>query len=97
MNQTNLFRRRRANMAQRHHKYFADETKTRTQELGCLQILLMTSGAYQWSAKLNDNNTVFQAELTALHEAVYDCATHLPKPQIPLKYIDTMSIQYSVQ
>ncbi|GBM90921.1 hypothetical protein AVEN_46403-1 [Araneus ventricosus] len=24
--------------------------------------------AYQWSAKLNDNNTVFQAELTALHE-----------------------------
>ncbi|GBM29362.1 hypothetical protein AVEN_175996-1 [Araneus ventricosus] len=26
--------------------------------------------AYQWSAKLNDNNTVFQVELTALHEAV---------------------------
>ncbi|GBN65373.1 hypothetical protein AVEN_231885-1 [Araneus ventricosus] len=26
--------------------------------------------ACQWSAKLNDNNTVFQAELTALHEAV---------------------------
>ncbi|GBN19268.1 hypothetical protein AVEN_235189-1 [Araneus ventricosus] len=32
--------------------------------------------AYQWSAKLNDN-TVFQAELTALHEAVI-YASHLP-------------------
>ncbi|GBM80648.1 hypothetical protein AVEN_87028-1 [Araneus ventricosus] len=33
--------------------------------------------AYQWSAKLNDNNTVFQAELIALHEAVI-YASHLP-------------------
>ncbi|GBN94913.1 hypothetical protein AVEN_181375-1 [Araneus ventricosus] len=33
--------------------------------------------AYQRSAKLNDNNTVFQAELTALHEAVI-YASHLP-------------------
>ncbi|GBM96144.1 hypothetical protein AVEN_200540-1, partial [Araneus ventricosus] len=36
--------------------------------------------AYQWSAKFNDNNTVFQAELTALHEAVI-YASHL----VPLK------------
>ncbi|GBM93695.1 hypothetical protein AVEN_181995-1 [Araneus ventricosus] len=33
--------------------------------------------AYQWSAKLNDNNTVFQAELTALNEGV-TYASYLP-------------------
>ncbi|GBN54002.1 hypothetical protein AVEN_141119-1 [Araneus ventricosus] len=33
--------------------------------------------AYQWSTKLNDTNTVFQAELTALHEAVI-YVSHLP-------------------
>ncbi|GBN24089.1 Putative protein in type-1 retrotransposable element R1DM [Araneus ventricosus] len=40
---------------------------------------VLTNGiwAYQWSAKHNDNNTVFQAELTALHEAVI-YASHLP-------------------
>ncbi|GBN81388.1 hypothetical protein AVEN_200042-1, partial [Araneus ventricosus] len=32
---------------------------------------------YQWSAKLNDNNTVFQGELTELHEAV-KYASHQP-------------------
>ncbi|GBL90695.1 hypothetical protein AVEN_219360-1 [Araneus ventricosus] len=31
---------------------------------------VLTNGTwiYQWSVKLNDNNTVFQAEITVLHE-----------------------------
>ncbi|GBO41935.1 hypothetical protein AVEN_72858-1 [Araneus ventricosus] len=40
--------------------------------------------AYQWSTRLNDNNTVFQVQLTALHERVI-YASPLPN-QIPLKY-----------
>ncbi|GBM62879.1 hypothetical protein AVEN_38407-1 [Araneus ventricosus] len=42
---------------------------------------------YQWSAKLNDNNTVFQAELTALHEAVI-YASHLPNHNTSNIHID---------
>ncbi|GBM70092.1 hypothetical protein AVEN_237199-1 [Araneus ventricosus] len=42
----------------------------------CLSFL-MTAGLSGLSNKLNDNNTVFQAELTALHEAVI-YAFHLP-------------------
>ncbi|GBL74118.1 hypothetical protein AVEN_231014-1 [Araneus ventricosus] len=48
---------------------FTDGSKT---ELGvgtAFCVLTNDIWAYQWSAKLNDNNTVFQAELTALHEA----------------------------
>ncbi|GBM42630.1 hypothetical protein AVEN_148956-1 [Araneus ventricosus] len=43
--------------------------------------------AYQWSAKLNDNNTVFQAELTALHEAVI-YASHLPNHNTSKIHVD---------
>ncbi|GBN90080.1 hypothetical protein AVEN_128703-1, partial [Araneus ventricosus] len=43
--------------------------------------------AYQWSAKLNDNNTVFQADLTALHKAViYAC--HLPNHNTSKLHVD---------
>ncbi|GBN19940.1 hypothetical protein AVEN_35914-1 [Araneus ventricosus] len=44
--------------------------------------------AYQWSAKLkNNNNTVFQAELTALYEAaIY--ASHLPNHNTSKIYVD---------
>ncbi|GBN53387.1 hypothetical protein AVEN_212787-1, partial [Araneus ventricosus] len=43
--------------------------------------------AYQWSAKLSDNNTVFQAELTALHEAVI-YASHLPNHNTSNIHVD---------
>ncbi|GBM10782.1 hypothetical protein AVEN_161-1 [Araneus ventricosus] len=43
--------------------------------------------AYQWSAKLNNNNTVFQAELTALHEAVI-YASHLPNHNTSKIHVD---------
>ncbi|GBM94765.1 hypothetical protein AVEN_14300-1 [Araneus ventricosus] len=43
--------------------------------------------AYQWSAKLKDNNTVFQAELTALHEAVI-YASHLPNHNTSKIHVD---------
>ncbi|GBM90506.1 hypothetical protein AVEN_215768-1 [Araneus ventricosus] len=41
----------------------------------------------QWSAKLNDNNTVFQAELTALHEAVI-YVSHLPNHNTSKIHVD---------
>ncbi|GBM69460.1 Retrovirus-related Pol polyprotein from type-1 retrotransposable element R1 [Araneus ventricosus] len=40
-----------------------------------------------WSAKLKDNNTVFQAELTALHEAVI-YASHLPNHNTSKIHVD---------
>ncbi|GBL88841.1 hypothetical protein AVEN_158953-1 [Araneus ventricosus] len=43
--------------------------------------------AYQWSAKLNDNNTVFHVELTALHEAVI-YASNLPNHNTSKIYVD---------
>ncbi|GBM61767.1 hypothetical protein AVEN_76799-1, partial [Araneus ventricosus] len=43
--------------------------------------------AYQWSTKLNDNNTIFQAELTALHEAVI-YASHLPNHNTSKIHVD---------
>ncbi|GBN38105.1 hypothetical protein AVEN_235795-1, partial [Araneus ventricosus] len=43
--------------------------------------------ACQWSAKLNDNNTVFQTELTALHEAVI-YASPLPNRNTSKIHVD---------
>ncbi|GBM36088.1 hypothetical protein AVEN_274036-1 [Araneus ventricosus] len=43
--------------------------------------------AYQWSAKLNDNNTVFQAELTAFNEAVI-YTSHLPNHNTSRIHVD---------
>ncbi|GBO36754.1 hypothetical protein AVEN_138186-1, partial [Araneus ventricosus] len=43
--------------------------------------------AYQWCAKLKDNNTVFQTELTALHEAVI-YASHLPSHNASKIHVD---------
>ncbi|GBN16897.1 hypothetical protein AVEN_266662-1 [Araneus ventricosus] len=43
--------------------------------------------AYQWSAKLNDNNTVLPAELTALYEAVL-YASHLPNHNTSKIHVD---------
>ncbi|GBN24264.1 hypothetical protein AVEN_109700-1 [Araneus ventricosus] len=43
--------------------------------------------AYQLSAKLNGNNTVFQAELTVLHEAVI-YASHLPNHNTSKIHVD---------
>ncbi|GBO38492.1 hypothetical protein AVEN_10224-1, partial [Araneus ventricosus] len=51
-------------------------------------------GPYQWSAKLNDNNTVFQNELTALHEAVI-FTTHLPNHSTSKIHVETASIMAS--
>ncbi|GBM18336.1 hypothetical protein AVEN_127793-1 [Araneus ventricosus] len=51
-------------------------------ELGGFCVLTNDS----WATKLNDNNTVFQVELTALHEALI---SHLIcQTTIPLKYAD---------
>ncbi|GBM13633.1 hypothetical protein AVEN_229600-1 [Araneus ventricosus] len=56
---------------------FTDGSKTELGVGAAFCVLTNDIWAYQWSAKLNDNNTVFQAELTAPHEAVI-YASHLP-------------------
>ncbi|GBN68703.1 Putative protein in type-1 retrotransposable element R1DM, partial [Araneus ventricosus] len=56
---------------------FTDGSKTEHGVGAAFFVLTNDIWAYQWSAKLHDNNTVFQAELTALHEAVI-YASHLP-------------------
>ncbi|GBM68664.1 hypothetical protein AVEN_255391-1 [Araneus ventricosus] len=58
-----------ANIA-RKDKYFHRWLENRTRSWTAFCVLTNDIWTYQWSAKLNDNNTVFQAELTALHEAV---------------------------
>ncbi|GBN90179.1 hypothetical protein AVEN_48081-1 [Araneus ventricosus] len=63
---------------------FADGMKTEHGVGAAFCVLVNDIWAYQWSAKLNDNNAVFHAELTALHEAIN---THLIcQTIIPLKY-----------
>ncbi|GBO29183.1 hypothetical protein AVEN_124670-1 [Araneus ventricosus] len=49
---------------------FTDGSKTEHGVGAAFCVLTNDIWAYQWSAKLNDNNSIFQAELTALHEAV---------------------------
>ncbi|GBM57522.1 hypothetical protein AVEN_97638-1 [Araneus ventricosus] len=49
---------------------FTDGSKTEHGVGAAFCVLTNDIWAYQWSAKLNGYNTVFQAELTALHEAV---------------------------
>ncbi|GBM97690.1 hypothetical protein AVEN_207001-1 [Araneus ventricosus] len=56
---------------------FTDVSKTKQGVGAAFDVLINDICACQWSAKLNDSNTVFQAELTALHEAVI-YASHLP-------------------
>ncbi|GBO27689.1 hypothetical protein AVEN_161323-1 [Araneus ventricosus] len=56
---------------------FTDGSKTEHGVGAAFCVLTNDIWAYQWSAKLSDNNTVFQAELTALHEGVI-YASHLP-------------------
>ncbi|GBO19122.1 hypothetical protein AVEN_105138-1 [Araneus ventricosus] len=56
---------------------FTDGSKTEYGVGAAFCVLISDIWAYQWSAKLSVNNTVFQAELTALHEAVI-YASHLP-------------------
>ncbi|GBM86152.1 hypothetical protein AVEN_48298-1 [Araneus ventricosus] len=48
---------------------------------------VLTNDICQWSAKLNDNNTVFQVELTALLEAV-KYASNLPNHTTCKIYVD---------
>ncbi|GBN89668.1 hypothetical protein AVEN_153860-1 [Araneus ventricosus] len=50
-------------------------------------VLVNDIWAYQWSAKLNDNNTVFLAELTALHEPLI-YASHLPNHNTSKIHVD---------
>ncbi|GBN16779.1 hypothetical protein AVEN_5053-1 [Araneus ventricosus] len=66
---------------------FADGSKTENGVKAAFCVLTNDIWAYQWSAKLNDNNTVFQAELTALHEAVI-YATHLPNHNTSKIHVD---------
>ncbi|GBN20440.1 hypothetical protein AVEN_165494-1 [Araneus ventricosus] len=56
---------------------FTDGSKTKHGVGAALCVSTNDIWTYQWSAQLNDNNTVFQAQLTALHEAVI-YASHLP-------------------
>ncbi|GBM22386.1 hypothetical protein AVEN_258254-1 [Araneus ventricosus] len=46
---------------------FTDGSKTEHGVGAALCLLTNDIWAYHWSAKLKDNNTVFQAELTAIH------------------------------
>ncbi|GBN57149.1 hypothetical protein AVEN_158251-1 [Araneus ventricosus] len=66
---------------------FTDGSKTEHGVGAAFCVLTNDIWAYQWSAKLNDNNTVFQAELTALHEAVI-YATHLPNHNTSKIHVD---------
>ncbi|GBM91150.1 hypothetical protein AVEN_49668-1 [Araneus ventricosus] len=64
-----------------------DSSKTKHGVGAALCVLTNDIWAYQWSAKLNDNNTVFQAKLTALHEAII-YASHLPNHNSFKIYVD---------
>ncbi|GBM63651.1 hypothetical protein AVEN_10129-1 [Araneus ventricosus] len=55
---------------------FTDGSKTEHGVGAAFCVLTNDIWAYQWSSKLNDNNNVFQAELTALHEVII-YASHL--------------------
>ncbi|GBN17039.1 hypothetical protein AVEN_168573-1 [Araneus ventricosus] len=66
---------------------FTDGSKTEHGVGAAFCVLSNDIWAYQWSAKLNDNNTVFQAELTALHEAVI-YASHLPNHNTSKIHVD---------
>ncbi|GBL93034.1 hypothetical protein AVEN_54664-1 [Araneus ventricosus] len=56
---------------------YTDGSKTEHGVGAVFLVLTDDIWTYHWSAKLNDNNAVFQAELTALQEAV-KYASHLP-------------------
>ncbi|GBN60514.1 hypothetical protein AVEN_48094-1, partial [Araneus ventricosus] len=66
---------------------FTDGSKTEHGVGAAFCVLTNHIWAYQWSAKLNVNNTVFQAELTALHEAVIH-ASHLPNHNTSKIHVD---------
>ncbi|GBM49341.1 hypothetical protein AVEN_148670-1 [Araneus ventricosus] len=66
---------------------FTDGSKTEHGVGAAFFVLTNDIWAYQWSAKLNDNNTVFQAELAALHEAVI-YASHLPNHNTSKIHVD---------
>ncbi|GBO03324.1 hypothetical protein AVEN_48562-1 [Araneus ventricosus] len=66
---------------------FTDGSKTEHGVGAAFCVLTNDIWAYQWSAKFNDNNTVFQAELTALHEAVI-YASHLPNHNTSKLHVD---------
>ncbi|GBL83344.1 hypothetical protein AVEN_110658-1 [Araneus ventricosus] len=66
---------------------FTDGSKTEHGVGAAFCVLTNDIWAYQWSSKLNDNSTVFQAELTALHEAVI-YASHLPNHNTSKIHVD---------
>ncbi|GBM09717.1 hypothetical protein AVEN_186420-1 [Araneus ventricosus] len=66
---------------------FTDGSKTEQGVVASFCVSPNDIWAYQWSAKLNDNITVFQAELTALHEAVI-YASHLPNHNTSKIHVD---------
>ncbi|GBM27152.1 hypothetical protein AVEN_207487-1 [Araneus ventricosus] len=66
---------------------FTDGSKTEHGIGAAFCVLTNDIWSYQWSAKLNDNNTVFQAELTALHEAVI-YTSHLPNYNTSKIHVD---------
>ncbi|GBN80115.1 hypothetical protein AVEN_196223-1, partial [Araneus ventricosus] len=71
---------------------FTDGSKTEHGVEAAFCVLTNDIWAYQWSAKLNDNNTVFQAELTALHEALI-YASHLPNHNISKIHVDNRATE----
>ncbi|GBN68708.1 hypothetical protein AVEN_233433-1 [Araneus ventricosus] len=77
-----------ANIARKDIKnIFTDGSKTEHGVGAAFCVLTNDIWTYQWSAKLNDNNTVFQAELTALHEAVI-YASNLPNHNTFKMHVD---------
>ncbi|GBN00418.1 hypothetical protein AVEN_8974-1 [Araneus ventricosus] len=66
---------------------FTDGSKTEHGVGAAFCVLTNDTWAYQWCAKLKDNNTVFQTELTALHEAVI-YASHLPSHNASKIHVD---------
>ncbi|GBN49525.1 Liprin-beta-2 [Araneus ventricosus] len=66
---------------------FTDVSETEQGVGAAFCVLANDIWAYQWSAKLSDNNTVCQVELTALHEAVI-YASHLPNHNTSKIHVD---------
>ncbi|GBN20918.1 hypothetical protein AVEN_77101-1 [Araneus ventricosus] len=66
---------------------FTDDSKTEHGLGDAFCVLTNHIWSYQWSAKFNDDNTVFQAELTALHEAII-YASHLPNHKTSKVHLD---------
>ncbi|GBN50541.1 hypothetical protein AVEN_198016-1, partial [Araneus ventricosus] len=74
-------------------RIFTDGSKTDDGVGAALCVQEQNTWTHNWSAKLNDNSTVFQAELTALKEAVELATQYPPSTSISIHVDNRASLQ----